>query len=218
MRCGLTYAQAMRLIIFLLALWFPSLALIAQTAAPELTIDSEMTVPALPPQDIPPAPPADLPPPPPPAASHGDISSSPSTAEIFSQAQAAYIENDFEQAAELFRQAADAGHTDAQYMYALMLHRGQGTARDDQAAGRYYTQAARAGHAKAQYNLAILYYSGEGVARSDTSAYKWLYAAGLQGEPRAIKMLPVAERNLAVEKKDAAVAELAPSGEAKIIK
>ena len=90
-----------------------------------------------------------------------------------------------------------------------MLYRGEGVASaDPETAAHYNAMAAEKGFAKAQYNLAVLYYDGVGVARDDVQSYKWLYLASMQKEPRALKMLPVAERNLAADQKAKAVAQL----------
>ena len=128
--------------------------------------------------------------------------------ELFAHARDLYSSHNYADAFPLYRQAANMGHTEAQYMTGLMLYRGEGIAlADTKEAARYYQMAADKGFAKAQYNLAVLYYDGAGVARDDTQAYKWLYLSSLQGEPRALKMLPVAQRNLKEEQKASAVAQ-----------
>ena len=128
--------------------------------------------------------------------------------EFLTEAQKSYGRHDYKQALMLFHQAADLGSPDAQYMTALMIYRGEGGIVSDPAeAARYYTLAANNNLPKAQYNLAVLYYQGAGVDRNDVEAYKWLYLATLKGEPRAMDMLPVADRNLAADQKAQAISE-----------
>ncbi len=148
--------------------------------------------------------------------SAGDLSMAPtaedalSAEELFSRGQNHYSSRNYDSAAKYFYLAAEKGSSEGQYMYALMLYRGEGVAKADaNEAARYYALAAEKGFSKAQYNLAVLFYEGEGVARSDENAYKWLYLAAAQNEPRALKMLPVAERNLTLAQKTSVLSNVA---------
>ncbi len=59
---------------------------------------------------------------------------------------------EFDEARHWFTQAAESGHTDAQYNLGLMLE-DQLDPPDYDEARRWYTAAAEAGHTDAQYNL-----------------------------------------------------------------
>jgi len=143
------------------------------------------------------------------ASSASSISTAPVAAsELFPQAQKFYTQRDYAKALELFKQSAEFGNIEAMYMAGLMLYRGEGLSSPDFAqAASFYQKSANGCFAKAQYNLAILYYQGEGVTRDDVQAYKWLYLAALQGEPRALEMLPVAARNMDATQKALAISE-----------
>lgn len=140
-------------------------------------------------------------------ASYADASSS--AQELFADAQRSYEAHSYQSALSLFRQAAELGNPEAQYMAGLMFYRGEGSgASNATLAAKYYRMAAEQNFAKAQYNLAVLHYQGQGVPRDDESAYKWLYLASLHGESRALEMIPVASRNLSQAKKESAMAQV----------
>jgi TPR repeat protein len=59
------------------------------------------------------------------------------------------VPQDMEQAARLFRQAADQGHPDAKFYLGLCYYRGEGVLQDKAQAVRLFLQAAGQGHADA---------------------------------------------------------------------
>ena len=79
--------------------------------------------------------------------------------ELCTQAVECYT-TDPARAAELFREAAEAGHPNGYFGLAEMFLGGHGVERDPKAALELYRVAAEAGHPPAMYRLGTLY-SGE---------------------------------------------------------
>jgi TPR repeat protein len=94
---------------------------------------------------------------------------------------------DFVQAAEWYRKAADQNHALAQFNLGLMYAKGQGVPRDDAAAVQWIRKAAEAGDAGAQFDMGTRYHraSLDGLkmdaAESKIEAFKWLHLAAAQG-------------------------------------
>jgi uncharacterized protein len=90
---------------------------------------------------------------------------------------------DFAEAANLFRQAAERGLPRAQRSIGELYQSGQGIAKDDVEAVRWYRKAADKGDAKAQSNLGSMYFSGHGGLKKDEKeALKWFKKAAAQGD------------------------------------
>lgn len=87
------------------------------------------------------------------------------------------------------RQAADAGHGDAQAVLATCYRQGRGIAADLGESLRWTEQAARNGSARGRCDLALCYRAGSGVARNMTRAVELLTQAASQGYARAQLML-----------------------------
>ena len=66
------------------------------------------------------------------------------------------VDQDFETAADLYRQAAEQGHAGAQYKLARAYYNGEGVDQDVEKAVGLYRQAAEQGHAKALFELAVV--------------------------------------------------------------
>ncbi len=75
------------------------------------------------------------------------------------------------------RALAEAGATEAQYIFGVMYDTGLGVPQDAAEAVRWYRLAAEQGHAKAQYNLGVKYDTGEGVPPDAVEAHMWLNLA-----------------------------------------
>lgn len=93
-------------------------------------------------------------------------------------------------AAQLYRQAADLGHSEAVTSLGVLYQNGSGVPQDFAEARRLYEVAAAAGHARAQNNLGLLYVRGNGVVQDYARAAALFQAAAEQG-------LAVAMGNLA---------------------
>src|SRR4249920_2149712 len=97
------------------------------------------------------------------------------------QAESALRAGDFERAADLLEQRAQAGDAEAQYHLASLFRSGRGVAHDDALAFRWMKAAAEKGHAKAQFNLGKMYLAGRGIAANTREARVWLAKAAAQG-------------------------------------
>ncbi len=99
------------------------------------------------------------------------------------------VPRDYEEAARLYRIAAEQGSAEAQRALGDMYERGLGVARSDFHAARWYRLAAKQGNADAQKSLGEMYYFGRGVARDFGEAAKWFRRAAEQGHSEAQRRL-----------------------------
>ena len=83
------------------------------------------------------------------------------------------------------RALAEAGATEAQYIFGVMYDTGLGVPQDPAEAVRWYRLAAEQGHASAQNNLGIAYGTGEGVPQDPAEAVRWYRLAAEQGHAKA---------------------------------
>lgn len=79
-----------------------------------------------------------------------------------------------------YKQAAEAGNANAQYVLAGMFLRGNGIPKDTERAASWLMKAADRGHAQAQFALAELYERGEGVKADPVQAVRWYEMAARQ--------------------------------------
>jgi len=94
---------------------------------------------------------------------------------------AAYHEQDYAKAAELWKPLAEKGDATAQFYLGNLYAEGKGVKRDDAAAFQWFQRAADKGNASAQYNVGASYAEGVGVDKSVESAAKWFRRAADQG-------------------------------------
>ena len=95
------------------------------------------------------------------------------------------VEKDDAKAALCFRKAAERGHVDAQYVFALMCDSGLGVERDQAVATTWFLKAAEQGHAEAQFELGKHYYMGKGIGKDETKAALWTRKAAENGHADA---------------------------------
>jgi TPR repeat protein len=94
---------------------------------------------------------------------------------------------DYAQAAQCYRQAAEQNHVLAQFNLAVMYAQGQGVLRDEAKSLLWMTRAAEGGDAGAQYKLGVQRHLAcrgacvEGVPESRIEALKWVRLAAAQG-------------------------------------
>jgi len=94
---------------------------------------------------------------------------------------------DFVQAAQWYRKAAEQSHSLAQFNLGTMYANGQGMSRDAAQSVIWFGKAAQSGDAGAQFNLgkschrASLTGSPEDAPESRIEAYKWYRLAAVQG-------------------------------------
>jgi TonB family protein len=90
---------------------------------------------------------------------------------------------DFAEAATLFRQAAERGLPRAQRSLGELYQFGQGVTKDEVEAVKWYRKAADKGDAKAQSDLGSMYFSGlGGLKKDEKEALKWFKKAAEQGD------------------------------------
>ena len=92
-------------------------------------------------------------------------------------------ERDSKAASEWLRNAADAGHADAQLNLGKLYEIGDGVDRDLAKAVEWYIKAAEAGLPAGQAQLGVLYEAGRGVEQDTASAIKLYRKAAKRGDP-----------------------------------
>lgn len=107
-------------------------------------------------------------------------------ADRFSDASAAYSNNDYSTAIKIWQQLAEEGHLQSQFNIAYMYEFGIEVKPDYATAVSWYRKAATNGYARAQNFLGWMYETGKGVERNRTTALKWLKMAADQGSKDAI--------------------------------
>lgn len=90
-------------------------------------------------------------------------------------------------AKELFREAAIAGHANAQYLLAYEYEMEKNYAQ----AFPLHQDLASRGFVQSQKRLGVLYVEGHGVSQNTTEGIKWLKTAAAQGDPNAHLVLGV---------------------------
>jgi len=122
-----------------------------------------------------------------------DISTSSQTPEdaetLYLQGISFYQQNDFKQAAQKFRQAAELDHASAQFNLAALYRFGSGVPKDLEQAIQWYRKAAEQGYMDAQLSLGMMYYKGTDIPQDFEKAEKWLSLAAEQGNQDAIDVL-----------------------------
>jgi TPR repeat protein len=102
---------------------------------------------------------------------------------------AAYKEEQFPKALEIFQHHATKGDPAAQYYLSILYRLGLGVELDEDAAFLWCKQAAEEGKLDAQYQLGIMYLQGEGVEEDDALALEWLWQAADRGHFQAKEVL-----------------------------
>ena len=101
------------------------------------------------------------------------------------------VPQSFEQAVQLYRQAAQLSHAGATYNLAVAYSEGEGVPQNFEQAVQLYQQATLLGHAGAIYNLAVAYSEGEGVPQSFEKAVQLYQQATLLGHAKATYNLAI---------------------------
>lgn len=83
------------------------------------------------------------------------------------------VSQNYEQAVNWFRKAAQQEYRDAQYNLSVMYKLGQGVEQDHSEGLKWLEKAAAYGHAAAQNSLGDLYYQGEELDKDYILAYMW---------------------------------------------
>jgi TPR repeat protein len=92
---------------------------------------------------------------------------------------------DYNQAAQYFLRAANAGDDDAAYSYGVMLRDGKGAPQNIGEAAHWLKRASDDGIVAGQVEYAIMLFNGEGVKKDEAEAAKILLTAASRGNPIA---------------------------------
>ncbi|MCH8476234.1 MAG: sel1 repeat family protein [Opitutales bacterium] len=95
------------------------------------------------------------------------------------------VAQNFEKAAEWFRNAAQQGHAKAQAGLGYLYHEGKGVSQDYSEAIKWLRKAAEQGHVEAQAGLGFIYFEGRGTSQDYSEAVKWLRKAAEQTDAEA---------------------------------
>lgn len=91
---------------------------------------------------------------------------------LIAEGKEAISNKEFQQAAALFRQAAELGDPEAQYNLGLLYMEGNGLKKDEKIAAGWIQKAADQGHNEALRKLAWCYLYGRGVRQSLAQSVK----------------------------------------------
>lgn len=112
-----------------------------------------------------------------------------SASELYRQGVDAFNNENYAQAASLYRQAAEKGNAQAQCALGECYYRGWGVGKDKAASFNWYRKAAQQGLAKAQYELGDCYRYGIGTSVNYDEARRWYSLAAAQGHANAQRAL-----------------------------
>ena len=104
------------------------------------------------------------------------------------------VTQDYKQAVEWYRKAAEQGHANAQCSLGFMYFMGQGVTQDYKQAAEWTRKSAEQGYPMAQYNLGYMYESGQGVTKDLSQAKEWYRKAAARGYDAAKEALANLER------------------------
>jgi TPR repeat protein len=119
------------------------------------------------------------------------------------------VAQDDEQAAKLFRKAAELGHPGGQYFLGRCFEKGRGVGKDMTEALRWYRRAGENGVSEACLALGNLYSEGFSVPQDQTEAFIWYSLAATKGDPIAEAFRNGARRKLSAEQLAQATKRLA---------
>jgi len=103
------------------------------------------------------------------------------------------VPQDDQKAAQLYRQAAEAGNLTAMSNLAVLYQNGRGVPQDHAGALRLYRKCAEAGSAVGQFNLGTMYHHGLGVPKDDQepcAGINWLPLKVIP-PPKIISVMPM---------------------------
>ena len=96
-------------------------------------------------------------------------------------ADVAFLNGEYERAAEMFREGARDGDAMAAFNYGYCLWKGLGVDYDPKEAKSFFAFARELKGGEAAYNLAMLYMRGEGVAKDYRKAYSFMVESAEKG-------------------------------------
>jgi hypothetical protein len=116
--------------------------------------------------------------------------------EQYSKGQKYEVSQDFHEAVEWYRKAAEQGLAQAQHSLGYMYAKGKGgLPKDAREAVKWYRKAAEQGDVNAQNSLGLMYAKGEGgLPKDPQAAVQWYRKAADQGDTDARKALEALRR------------------------
>jgi len=99
--------------------------------------------------------------------------------------QGEFISQDYEEAVNWWRKAAEQGDATAQSNLGAMYANGHGVQQDYTEAAKWYLLAANQGLAGAQAQFACVYQLGDGLPKDYVLAYMWFNLAAAEGDKAA---------------------------------
>ena len=111
------------------------------------------------------------------------------------------VPQNYEQALEWYRQAAQQGNAHAMYNVGVFYDKGYGVDVDFEEASKWFRKAADNGFPAALYNIGIMYEYGQAVPKDYAKAHEYYLMAAEKGEPSAQFSLGLLyDKGLGVEK------------------
>lgn len=107
------------------------------------------------------------------------------------RARAAYLKGCYDEAFDIWHEAASEGEAEAQSWIGSLYANGEGVEVDDEKALQWYLAAARQGNHMAQANVGAFYFMGRGTERNVPEAIRWLAAAAEGGDLNGLFNLAV---------------------------
>src|ERR1039457_2692174 len=97
------------------------------------------------------------------------------------EAYSALERGTYSQAFSMFKQYAEQGDAEAQYVMGKLYYEGKGVTQDFQQSAKWMREAAEQGRADAQLSLGNFYFDGEGVKQDYNASFKWYFLAAKKG-------------------------------------
>ena len=105
--------------------------------------------------------------------------------EYFQKGEKAYYAQQYADAVNWYRKAAEYGHGDAQWSLGYCYEMGNGVTKTLVEAANWYRKAADQGYTSAQFNLGLCYEFSKGVEKNLVEAANWYRKAADQGHASA---------------------------------
>lgn len=119
--------------------------------------------------------------------------------ELYTEGARAYVEKNYAEAVQIWRQLAEKGMARAQDGLALLYYRGDGVEKDEKKSAEWYRKAAEQGHGSSCFNLAIFYERGIGVTKDLNEALRWAEKAKAVGAEKADNLIAEIRHNIEAE-------------------
>ncbi len=108
---------------------------------------------------------------------------------IYENGKKCYLWGDYKQAFEYFKEAADAGNSEAQLALGDCYRFSKGVVQNYAESLRYYAKSAEQGNPYAQFEVGCCFYHGEGIQMNRTAALEFYFSSAELGNGVAREML-----------------------------